>query len=118
MPLQPFRLNPNGRPPTRYELAIAKRPKTVHEFADHIEINNESDFAKYTLKLFYQILYPAEMAILDAHYEAWDAAVDENGFDLAERESGLTYTDVVYEDYKRIREGSIERREITLMWWA
>lgn len=119
MALLPFPLQPNGRAgPTKYELATPKRAKTKHEFDDHIEINLESDFAEYRLTLYYQILYPAEMKILDDHYEAWDASVDEVGFDLKERDSGIIYTDVFYEDYKRIREGTIERREITLKWWA
>lgn len=121
MPLLPFPLDQNGsRPPTTYKLSVGKRAKVEHKFDDGIEINVESDLREYRLELFYQICTPTEYGNFDAHYEAWDAAIDgDEGFDLRERESGITYEGVIYLDYKRERsESGIERRSMTLMWWA
>lgn len=110
-----FPLNPNGeRVPTTYVVDPPKYDVTTHQFSDHIETNLESDMAEYRCHLYYQILYPIEAKILDDHYAA---AKQSDDFEFTGQD-GITHSGAQYLDYKRERDGTIERRRITIIYWG
>lgn len=121
MPLAPFPIRElirMGRPPTRYDLSQPNYPKTVHKFDDGMEINRESDVAEYHVKIFYQILHPAEFKLLEDHYTAWNSSATEIDFDLWERKSEIVYPGAMYVDFKPEQDGTIQRCTIELVFWA